>query len=146
MPKVAIYARVSTRTSQDFQYQINALTTLILAKGYKQKDIDTYAETISGYKKNDERPQLEALINKTELDPKFYDCIYTAEISRVGRKPSHTRKIIDRWTDIGQQVHIPSVKGRNRPLTLDVFGKRQSYPRQKIKPPLPTHSFYKALS
>ena len=109
MAKVAIYARVSTQLTQDYQYQINSLTTLILSKGYKKEDIEVFAEAISGYKKNHERPQLEALINITESNPKYFDCIYTAEISRIGRKPSDTRKIIDRWTDLGQQVHIPKI-------------------------------------
>ena len=109
MSKVAIYVRVSTKNTQDYNYQINYLKQLILPKGYSEDDIDVYGESISGYKKLDERPELERLILKTEENNKYYDCIYTTEISRVGRKPSETRKIIDRWAEIKQQVFIPKI-------------------------------------
>ena len=115
----AIYARVSTVDKQDFQRQINDLTELIKSQGYKETQIQVFSESISGYTKKDNRPKLKELINLVENNPKDY-IIYTTEISRIGRNPTETRRIIDQLTDLGVPVYIKSLNQS----TIDSNGKR----------------------
>ena len=61
---VAIYARVSKSDgSQDYNRQVNELKEIAKTHGYK--DIEVFAESISGYKK-DERLELQSMLNKIE--------------------------------------------------------------------------------
>ena len=117
MTKIAIYARVSTVLLQTFERQVNDLTTLIIEHQSKKdinfdakKDIETYAEKISGFKKNTERPELTKLLNKIEEDPSTYSGVYISEISRLGRDPNDTRKVLDRLTELGVPVYIDTIK------------------------------------
>lgn len=114
----AIYARVSTSDGkQDYNRQVSDLTTLIKQHGYKQ--IEVFAESVSGYKKSDNRPKLTELLEKVEQSPTDF-IIYTTEISRIGRNPTETRRIIDHLTDIGVPVYIQSI-GQS---TIEPNGKR----------------------
>ena len=70
--KAAIYARVSTSDKQDYQRQINELTLIAKEHGYEDENIINFAESVSGYKKNDERIQLSLLQQKIEENPKFF--------------------------------------------------------------------------
>jgi site-specific DNA recombinase len=108
MRKAAIYARVSTLDKQSYTRQVDELKELLRKSGYLESQIDVYAENESGYKKT-ERLELNRLIEKVEADPKLYDYIYTSEISRIGRNPSHARQVIDRWTDLGVPLYIHSL-------------------------------------
>ena len=103
MNKVAIYARVSTIDNQEYNRQISDLTKVINNKGYNENQIEIFAEKLSGYDK--ERPQLNKLISEADN----YDCIYISEISRLGRNPSHTRKIIDDLTEKKIPIYIQSI-------------------------------------
>jgi len=114
MNKVAIYARVSTVENQEYERQINDLTKVIKYHGYKDNQIEIFAEKLSGY--NKERPELKKLINNASN----YKCIYVSEISRLGRNPSHTRKIIDELIDKNIPIYIQSI-GQS---TIDSDGKR----------------------
>lgn len=107
MKKVAIYARVST-AEQKTQRQINDLKVVISNDGYEDNQIDIYAENISGYKKNSERPELTKLLNKVTE----YDCVYTTEVSRIGRNPTQTRKIFDDLSDLNIPIYIHTIKLR----------------------------------
>lgn len=119
--KVAIYARVSTTGGkQDYQRQIDDLTHLIKEHGYNIKDIEIFAESISGYKKNSERPELSKMIEIIKNNPQYFKIIYCTEISRLGRNPSETRQTIDALTDLQVPVYIQSL-GR---ATLDHQGRR----------------------
>ena len=120
--KAAIYARVSTSDKQDYQRQINELTLIAKEHGYEDENIINFAESVSGYKKNDERIQLSLLQQKIEENPKFFGCIYTSEISRIGRNPYHTRQVIDRWSELGIPLYIQSLKQS----TIDSDGNRNS--------------------
>ncbi len=130
MTKIAIYARVSTLLLQDYDRQISDLKSDI--KRHKlndgdnsfdiNSDIEIYAEKISGFKKNTERPELTKLLNKIEEDPTSISSIYISEISRLGRDPSDTRKVIDRLTDKGIPVFIQSINQ----FTIDRNGNRNS--------------------
>lgn len=103
MDNVAIYARVSTVELQEFDRQINDLKSVIYNHGYKDNQITIFAEKISGYKK--ERPELNKLLSEVDK----YKCIYISEISRLGRNPSHTRKLIDDLTDKNIPIYIQSI-------------------------------------
>lgn len=116
MNKVAIYARVSTIDNQEYNRQISDLTKVINNKGYNENQIEIFAEKLSGYDK--ERPQLNKLISEADN----YDCIYISEISRLGRNPSHTRKIIDDLTEKKIPIYIQSI-GQS---TLNPDGSRNS--------------------
>ncbi len=110
MTKVAIYARVSTSDKQDYTRQIDELVSVAKKDGYTDKQIDIYAESLSGYTKKAERPQLTAMLDKIEKNNKYYDQIYTSEISRLGRNPSSTRQIIDDLTDKQVPIYIHNLK------------------------------------
>jgi site-specific DNA recombinase len=112
--KAAIYARVSTSDKQDYNRQIDELTILAKEQGYLE--IDVYAESLSGFKKADSRPELTKLLKNATK----YHIIYTSEISRIGRNPTETRRILDELTDLGIPVFIQSLKE----ATLDKNGKR----------------------
>lgn len=123
MKRVAIYARVSTTNgTQDYQRQINDLTPIIMKLGYTKDQIEIFAESISGYKKKAERPELNRMLNLIEQDKAYFECIYCTEISRLGRNPSETRQTIDMLTDLFVPIYIQSL-GR---ATLDKDGKRDS--------------------
>ena len=119
--KVAIYARVSTSDGkQDYNRQIDDLTKVIKREGYGDDEIEIFAESISGYKKKDDRVEFQSLLQKVGENHKYFDCIYTTEISRIGRNPTQTRKDIDYLTDLGVPVYIHSLGQR----TLGENGKR----------------------
>jgi DNA invertase Pin-like site-specific DNA recombinase len=110
MKKTAlIYARVSTIDRQDYSRQVNDLTELIVRHGFSENQIEVFAEKISGLKRNDERPELTRMLNLVEKNPEDY-IIYTTEISRIGRDPSDTRKVIDRLTDLKVPVYIKTLQ------------------------------------
>ena len=116
MSKIAIYARVSTQLLQDYERQINDLKRVIIQHQRINdvpfdinNDIQIYAEKISGFKKNSARPELTKLLTKVEADPTSISCIYISEISRLGRDPSDTRRVIDRLTDLNVPIYIDSI-------------------------------------
>jgi DNA invertase Pin-like site-specific DNA recombinase len=109
MTKVAIYARVSTVDKQDYQRQVNDCTAVILSEGYSSDDIEIFAEKISGYKKNEDRPELDKMLNIIRTSPKYFDCIYVSEISRLGRDPNYTRQLIDELSTLKIPIYIQSI-------------------------------------
>lgn len=121
MGKIAIYARVSTIDKQDYQRQISDCKTAI-GDSYKSDDIEIFGEALSGYKKLEQRPQLESLLSKIEINPTYYDCIYITEISRLGRDPKQTRELIDSLTEKKIPIHITSINRK----TLDENGERDT--------------------
>jgi site-specific DNA recombinase len=104
MSKAAIYVRVSTTDKQDTDRQIKDLTPHVEKDGFKEPP-DIFSEKISGYKKKEERYELERLIAQANK----YSCIYVTEISRLGRNPKHTRELIDYLTDIKVPVYIQNI-------------------------------------
>jgi site-specific DNA recombinase len=121
MKKIAIYARVSTNNgTQDYQRQINDLTSVILNHGYTEDQIEIFAEKISGYTKKDDREELSNLINIIEKDNKHFEKIYCTEISRLGRNPIQVRQTTDYLDSVKVPVFISSL-GR---ATLNPDGSR----------------------
>ncbi len=123
MDKVCIYARVSTLELQDFERQISDLTKAIKRDGYSEEQIDVFAEKVSGYKKDADRIELTKLLNAIEQDPTKYKAIYISEISRLGREPQTTRKLIDRLCELNVQLYIHSHQLR----TLNPDGSRNNF-------------------
>lgn len=121
-----IYARVSTADGkQDYTRQTTELEALALKHGYKQKDIQTFAESVSGYK-TEERLELKAMLELCEKSPTSIGCIYTSEISRIGRNPTQTRTILDKLTDLGIPVYIQSLgqytlENGKRNMTMNII-------------------------
>lgn len=122
MTKVAIYARVSTVDKQDFQRQVNDCTAVIISEGYSLDDIVPFAEKISGYKKNEDRPELDKMLNTIRTNPEYFDCIYVSEISRLGRDPNYTRQLIDELSILKIPIYIQSIGQK----TLLANGERNS--------------------
>lgn len=121
MGKVAIYARVSTLEKQDYQRQISDCKTAI-GNRYTENNIEIFAEQISGYKENESRPQLSKLLSIIENDSTYFSKIYCTELSRLGRDPSSTRKLLDDLTNKKIPVFITSINRQ----TLDENGERDS--------------------
>lgn len=120
MTKIAIYVRVSTVDKQDYQRQISDCLTAIGDK-YTKDNIDIYGEKISGYVKQENRPQLELMLSKIEAG-EIYDMIYITEVSRLGREPEATRKLIDYLTTKKIPIFITSINKS----TLDENGERDT--------------------
>lgn len=92
--RVAFYVRVSTKDKQDYQYQIDTLedySKLKISSGL----VDVFEEKVSGYKHGDERPKLKQLLEIIEEDNSKYDCLYVTEISRIGRRATHVREVLE---------------------------------------------------
>lgn len=122
MKKVALFARVSTIDNQEYERQIADLTKLILADGYTTEQIEIFAEKVSGYKNNEDRPELTRLFNMVEKDGNSIEVIYVTEVSRLGRNPRLTSNIIEKFTELKIPIKIsnPSV------CTLNADGTRNN--------------------
>jgi DNA invertase Pin-like site-specific DNA recombinase len=123
MKKVALFARVSTLDNQEYDRQITDLTKVILTDGYTKDQIEIFAEKVSGYKKNEDRPELTRLFNMVEKDSNFIAGIYVTEVSRLGRNPRITKDIIERFCELKIPIKIlnPSL------CTLNTDGSRNNF-------------------
>jgi len=109
MKRIAIYSRVSTADKQDYTRQVNELKKIGYDNGFSDKQMTLYSEAISGYKK-DERHQLNAMLSQIEADPTYFSAVYVSEISRLGRNPKETRRIVDRLSELKVTLYIQSLK------------------------------------
>jgi site-specific DNA recombinase len=109
LKQIAIYSRVSTKDKQDFERQVQELRNLVKQNEGEDVQITEFSEKVSGYKKSEDRPELNKLINILKENPKAFHCTYTLEISRIGRNPTETRQIIDDWSNRGVQLCIPKI-------------------------------------
>ncbi len=106
MTKIALFARVSTIDNQEYDRQISDLTNAIKKDGYSEDQIEIFAEKVSGYTKNEDRPELTRLINIVENDGKAIEAIYVTEVSRLGRNPRLTKDTIERFCDLKIPIKI----------------------------------------
>ena len=113
-----IYARVSTINYQDYNRQLEDLTAEIVKEGYSKDSINVFAEKLSGYTKNQDRPKLNEMLEFIDKNPN--SMVWVTEISRLGRNPNETRKTIDQLSERNIPVYIQSIKR----ATLDKDGKR----------------------
>ncbi|CAM4387880.1 recombinase family protein [Flavobacterium terrigena] len=123
MGQVAIFARVSTADKQDYERQISDLTRIIKINGYKDSEIELFAEKVSGYKKSEDRPEMTKLLNTISANSTYFDCVYVTEVSRLGRNPRTTKEIIEKISDSQVQISI-----QNPPIkTLNDDGSRNNF-------------------
>jgi DNA invertase Pin-like site-specific DNA recombinase len=101
MIRVVIYSRVSTIT-QDYKRQTEELKDYAQKMGYDV--LGVFEEKISGAKKNEDRPQLLAMMDfiKTNKVSK----VLTWELSRIGRNTLEVLKTIQLLTDNRISLYI----------------------------------------
>ena len=88
--KVALFARVST-IAQDYERQINELTALANRNGWTI--VGTFAEKISGAKRNTERTELMKMVEFVEVNQ--IDKVLVTELSRLGRDTLQVLEVIE---------------------------------------------------
>jgi DNA invertase Pin-like site-specific DNA recombinase len=97
-PKALIFARTSKK-SQNVERQISDLSEVAKKENYKVVKI--IEEKISGSTKNENRKGICELLTYIESHP--VDYVLTTEVSRLGRSPFETHKIVEALT----QKNIP---------------------------------------
>lgn len=97
-PKAIIFARTSKKT-QNVERQISDLSEV--AKKEKYDVVKIIEEKISGSTKNEKRKGICELLTYIENHP--VDYVLTTEVSRLGRSPFETNKIVEALT----QKNIP---------------------------------------
>jgi DNA invertase Pin-like site-specific DNA recombinase len=90
MLKICILARVSTQI-QDYERQVNELTAY--ASSHQMEVVKVFANKVSGVKKNEERSEIQELINFVKN--KKIDKVLVLEISRLGRNTLEALKVIE---------------------------------------------------
>lgn len=90
MKKAVILARVSTQ-QQEFERQINELTEF--ANRMNIQIVKVFSNKISGAKKNEERPEIQELIEFVKTNQ--IDKVLVLEISRLGRNTLEALKVIE---------------------------------------------------
>ena len=101
MNRVAIFARVSTNV-QDYDRQVNELTTL--AENHNWTVEATFAEKISGAKKNTERTELRNMVAYAEAH--HIDKVLVTELSRLGRDTLQVLEVIELLNSKGISLFI----------------------------------------
>lgn len=86
--KVAFYLRCSTE-QQDYEYQENVMRN---ALPFGCELVKVYKEKISGFKDEDERPEMSALLNAVKEGQ--YDEIWATEYTRISRSQLNLLKIV----------------------------------------------------
>jgi DNA invertase Pin-like site-specific DNA recombinase len=97
-PKAIIFARTSKKT-QNSERQISDLSEVAKKENYDVVKI--IEEKISGSTKNENRKGISELLSYIENHP--VDYVLTTEVSRLGRSPFETHKIVEALT----QKNIP---------------------------------------
>lgn len=99
--KVVLFARVSTNI-QDYKRQINELTALAERNGW---DIAaSFAEKVSGAKRNTERTELLRMVEYVEAN--HIDKVLVTELSRLGRDTLQVLEVIEMLNRKGISLYI----------------------------------------
>lgn len=98
---VVLLCRVSTQT-QDYTRQVNELTDYCNKVGWTIKR--TFANKISGAKKNTERPEIMEMINYIRQNQ--IDKVCVLEISRLGRNTLEALQVIQTLNENGVCLYI----------------------------------------
>ena len=99
--KVVLLCRVSTQ-AQDYEYQVNLLTELAKNRGWEI--VETFANKVSGAKKNEDREEIQellAFVKNNEVDK-----VLCTEISRLGRSTLEALKTIQVLNENGVCLHL----------------------------------------
>lgn len=99
--KVVLFARVSTNI-QDYERQINELTALSKRNGWNIAA--TFAEKVSGAKKNVERTELLRMIDFVEAN--HIEKVLVTELSRLGRDTLQVLEVIEMFNAKGISLYI----------------------------------------
>jgi len=108
-PKAVIFARTSKKT-QNVERQISDLSEVAKKENYNV--VKVIEEKISGSTKNENRKGICELLTYIESHP--VDYVLTTEVSRLGRSPFETHKIVEALT----QKNIPIYFHSYRIVTL----------------------------
>jgi len=99
--KVVLFSRVSTNV-QDYERQVNELTNLAQNNGWIIAG--SFAEKISGAKKNSERTELLHMIEFIEKNK--IDKVLVSELSRLGRDTLQVLEVIEMLNAKGISLYI----------------------------------------
>lgn len=99
--KVVIFARVSTNV-QDYERQVNELTALANRNGWSVEA--TFAEKVSGAKKNVERKELAKMVEFIKSNS--IDKVLVTELSRLGRDTLQVLEVIEMFNREGLSLYI----------------------------------------
>lgn len=99
--KVVLFARVSTNI-QDYDRQINELTRLAKRNGWNIAA--SFAEKVSGAKKNNERTELLRMVEYVEANN--IDKVMVTELSRLGRDTLQVLEVIEMLNARGISLYI----------------------------------------
>lgn len=99
--KVVIFARVSTNV-QDYERQVNELTALTNRNGWSVEA--TFAEKVSGAKKNVERKELAKMVEFIKNNS--IDKVLVTELSRLGRDTLQVLEVIEMFNREGISLYI----------------------------------------
>ena len=99
--RVCLLCRVSTQ-AQDYDYQINLLTDI--AKSRNWTIVATFANKVSGAKKNEEREEIQNLLAYVKENK--VDKVMCTEISRLGRSTLEALKVIETLNDNGVCLYL----------------------------------------
>ncbi|MEL5894733.1 recombinase family protein [Bacteroides sp. GD17] len=103
MKKVVIFARVSSNnSSQDYERQINDLQAVASINNWTVEA--TFAEKVSGAKKNSERVELLRMVEYIEANQ--IDKILVTELSRLGRDTLQVLAVIELLNSKGISLFI----------------------------------------
>ena len=101
MDKVVIFARVSTER-QEYQRQLVELREYCAKAGWQV--VREFANKVSGAKRNEERPEIEELIDFVKSNQ--IRRVVCLEISRLGRNTLEALRIISILNDNGVSLYI----------------------------------------
>ena len=99
--KVVIFARVSTNV-QEYERQVNELTALANRNGWSVEA--TFAEKVSGAKKNVERKELAKMVEFIKSNS--IDKVLVTELSRLGRDTLQVLEVIEMFNREGLSLYI----------------------------------------
>lgn len=102
--KNIIFVRVSGR-GQDFDRQVSDLSITAAAKGWPVSEV--ISETVSGYKRGVKREGLERLLELVESGQ--VRRVLVSEVSRMGRIPSQTLRMLEDFTAKGVSIYVHNV-------------------------------------
>ena len=104
-PKAIIFARTSKK-SQNIERQISDLTEIAEKEAYEI--VKVIKEKVSGSNKNEKRKGIGELLSFVETNR--VDIVLTTEVSRLGRSPFETHKIVQTLTDKSIPIYFHSYR------------------------------------
>ena len=126
--KAIIFARVSTE-AQDYTEQVNRMTAVAMADGYKKDNLIVISNKESAIKlAEDEREGLQQLQSAIAADSSI-NAVYVFEISRLGRRMDVISSVVQWLTDSHIQLvcDTPNVRLFERDGSVSFGGQMMIY-------------------